>query len=299
MIVPGTVHFKSESGSCTVEWTLADRAFSMAFMSTPTLDFDGLSQVMSGSLHTEEAMRNVYATDASSYQELPRAVAIPQTEDDLRELIRFADRHRIGLIPRTAGTSLAGQVVGNGIVVDVSRHFTDILEINAAEGWVRCQPGVIRNELNMALKPHGLLFGPETSTQNRAMMGGMLGNNSCGSNSIRYGSVRDHVLEVTALLADGSKAVFGPLDKAGFEAKCNGPDCLETRLYQTIRDILGDPENRKSIRDRFPDPAIPRRNTGYALDLLMEAAALDPESDQAFHFGKLIAGSEGTLCLVT
>ena len=96
------------------------------------------------------------------------------------------------LIPRTAGTSLAGQVVGNGIVVDVSRTFTQILELNTEESWVRVQPGVIRDELNIFLKPHGLYFGPETSTANRAMIGGMVGNNSCGSNSIVYRSTREH-----------------------------------------------------------------------------------------------------------
>src|SRR5690606_34285456 len=124
---------------------------------------------------------------------------------------------QVPLIPRTAGTSLAGQVVGNGIVVDVSKYFNKILEINPAEKWVRVQPGVVRDELNMALKPYGLYFGPETSTANRAMIGGMVGNNSCGSNSVVYGSTREHLLEVRALLADGSEAVFRdiPADTLG------------------------------------------------------------------------------------
>ncbi len=243
--------------------------------------------------------RLLYATDASAYQEMPLAVAFPEDEADIASLIHFARNRGLGLIPRTAGTSLAGQVVGSGIVVDVSRTLTRILEINAAEGWVRCQPGVIRNELNLALEPHGLLFGPETSTQNRAMIGGMLGNNSCGSNSIRYGSVREQVLEVTALLADGSRCVFGPLDAAGFAAKCDGPDTLETRLYRQIRDLLGDPAAGEEIAREFPKANIPRRNTGYALDLLMAASCFDPTCLQPFHFGKLIAGSEGTLCFVT
>jgi len=265
----------------------------------PSLPWSSLAEQLVGELHTGEMMRAIYATDASAYQETPLAVAIPQTEADLMALIHFARTHGVGLTPRTAGTSLAGQVVGAGIVVDVSRHFTRILEINADKGWVSCQPGVIRNELNMALAPHGLLFGPETSTQNRAMMGGMLGNNSCGSNSIQYGSVRDHVLEVTALLADGSKVVFGPLSAEAFTAKCDGPDTLETRLYRETRRMLADPATRQEIRDAFPHPEIPRRNTGYALDLLMDATALDPQSERPFHFGQLIAGSEGTLCLVT
>ena len=260
---------------------------------------ESLAHSLRGELHTGDVMRRIYATDASAYQEMPLAVAIPETEGDLIELIRFAGANRIGLIPRTAGTSLAGQVVGSGVVVDVSRKFTDILEINADEGWVRVQPGVIRNELNRALQPHGLLFGPETSTQNRAMMGGMLGNKSCGSNSVKYGSVRDHIREVTALLHDGSKAVFGPLTADEFAAKCNAPDSAETQLYRDIRDLLGSTEVRDEITREFPKPSIPRRNTGYAIDLLMDADCFDATSDKPFNFGKLIAGSEGTLCLVT
>jgi FAD/FMN-containing dehydrogenase/Fe-S oxidoreductase len=267
--------------------------------STDTPSLAGLASSLKGELHTDDLMRGIYATDASAYQEKPKAVAIPKTESDLIKLVRFAADRKIGLIPRTAGTSLAGQVVGNGIIVDVSKHFTGILEINSEEGWVRVQPGVIRNELNRALKPHDLLFGPETSTQNRAMLGGMLGNNSCGSNSIKYGSVRDHILEVTAILADGSKATFGPLNAEEFAAKCDGPDTLETKLYCEIRNLLLPPEVRNEITREFPKKSIPRRNTGYALDLLMDASCFDPESDKPFHFGKLIAGSEGTLCLVT
>jgi FAD/FMN-containing dehydrogenase len=244
-------------------------------------------------------MRQIYATDASAYQELPLAVAIPTDAEDIRRLIEFAGQHQVGIIPRTAGTSLAGQVVGSGIVVDVSRTLTKVLEINAEENWVRCQPGVIRNELNMELAPHGLMFGPETSTQNRAMLGGMLGNNSCGSNSIKFGSVRDHIMEVTALLSDGSEAVFNPLSSEEFSAKCEGPDTLETNLYREIRDILSEREHREEITAQFPNPSIPRRNTGYALDLLMDASCFDSESDKPFHFGKLVAGSEGTLCFVT
>ena len=263
------------------------------------MTLNDLNAQLAGELHTGDLMRRIYSTDASAYQELPLAVAVPANEADLSHLIAYANAQGVGLIPRTAGTSLAGQVVGSGIVVDVSHAFTRILEINAEAGWVRVQPGVIRNELNMALRPHGLLFGPETSTQNRAMLGGMLGNNSCGSNSIRYGSTREHVLEVTALLADGSKAVFGPLNSAEFAAKCDAPDSLETRIYRDIRAMLSDSANRDEIRREFPHSDIPRRNTGYALDLLMDAAVFDPASDQLFHFGKLIAGSEGTLCLIT
>ena len=159
-----------------------------------------LGKQLTGDLFFDTTMRTLYATDASAYREMPLAVAIPKNTDDLKKLIAFALQNKISLIPRTAGTSLAGQVVGNGIVVDVSKYFTDIIELNAAESWVRVQPGVIRDELNMFLKPHGLFFGPETSTANRAMIGGMVGNNSCGSNSVVYRSTREHLLSVKAFV---------------------------------------------------------------------------------------------------
>jgi len=148
-----------------------------------TKDFDG-------EFYDDQTSRILYATDASAYREMPKAVAIPKTTEDIKRLIAFARSHKTSLIPRTAGTSLAGQVVGPGIVVDVSKYFTKILELNQAEKWVRVQPGVIRDELNIYLKPFGLFFGPETSTANRAMIGGMVVNNSCGSNSIVYKSKR-------------------------------------------------------------------------------------------------------------
>src|ERR1044071_7670565 len=167
-------------------------------------------------------MRILYATDASAYREMPLAVAIPKTINDIKKLIAFAHQEKTSIIPRAAGTSLAGQVVGSGIVVDVSKHFTRIIELNKEERWVRVEPGVIRDELNMFLKAHGLFFGPETSTANRAMIGGMVGNNSCGSNSIVYRSTREHLVEVKALLSDGSETEFTSLSLDGFHKKCEG-----------------------------------------------------------------------------
>ncbi|HSZ87249.1 MAG TPA: FAD-binding oxidoreductase, partial [Puia sp.] len=138
-----------------------------------------LKTELEGELFLDDAMRILYATDASAYREMPLAVAIPRSINDIKKLIAFARKNKTSIIPRAAGTSLAGQVVGNGIIVDVSKNFTKIIELNTNEKWVRVQPGVIRDELNMFLKPHGFMFGPETSTANRAMMGGMVGNNSC------------------------------------------------------------------------------------------------------------------------
>ena len=263
------------------------------------IPFAQLSSRISGRLDTGETLRRLYATDASEYQEIPAGVVFPASDDDLREVIHFARRNRLGLIPRTAGTSLAGQCVGSGLVVDVSKHFTRIIAVNAATRRVRVQPGVVRNELNHALAPHGMFFGPETSTANRAMMGGMVGNNSCGSNSMAYGSVRDHLVSVKGFLADGSEATFSALGRDEVDAKCDGPNTLETRIYQKLRVLLSNPENRRAIIENFPLTSIPRRNTGYALDLLMDADVFDPASNNSFNLCKLIAGSEGTLFFTT
>ncbi|MFW5726936.1 MAG: FAD-binding oxidoreductase, partial [bacterium] len=169
---------------------------------------DSLSHSLQGTLHYDQAMRILYATDASAYQEMPLAVAIPENEDDIIKLIRFANEHAVPLIPRAAGTSLAGQVVGSGIVVDISQKMTRILELNEDECWVRVQPGVIRDDLNVYLKDYNFFFGPETSTANRAMIAGMVGNNSCGLHSPIYETTREHTLEVRAILSDGSVTTF-------------------------------------------------------------------------------------------
>lgn len=256
-----------------------------------------LSEELRGELFWDEKMRLLYATDASAYRELPLAVAYPKDKQDLLVLIKFAKENRTSLIPRTAGTSLAGQVVGSGIVVDVSKYFTQILEVNPEESWVRVQPGVIRDELNMFLKPYQLYFGPETSTANRAMIGGMVGNNSCGSNSLIYGSAREHTLEVEALLSDGSEVTFKSLNFDDFNSKCNQSN-LEGRIYKHIRGLLGNYQNQVEIRENFPKQSIHRRNTGYAVDMLLET---DPftEGAEPFNFCKLICGSEGTLAFIT
>ena len=248
---------------------------------------------LNGDLFTNFATRILYATDASVYRELPLAVARPKNKDDVRELIRFAGREQITLIPRGAGTSLAGQVVGNGIVVDVSKYMNRILEINADERWIRIEPGVVLDEMNLVLEPYGLFFGPETSTSNRCVMGGMVGNNSCGAHSLLYGSTRDHTLELKTIISDGSEVLFGPLTKEEFDKKQHG-DHLENKIYRHIAGMLSDPENRDEIRRAFPDPRIRRRNTGYAIDLLLESEPFSVNGEP-FNFCKLLAGSEGTL----
>jgi FAD/FMN-containing dehydrogenase/Fe-S oxidoreductase len=264
------------------------------------MNFSALEKDFEGEFLTSDTIRRLYATDASAYREMPQAVAIPRTEADIQKLIRFANDNNTSLIPRTAGTSLAGQVVGAGIVVDVSKHFGKIIEINTAEGWAIVQPGIVRDDLNVQLKPYGFFFAPETSTANRAMIGGMIGNNSCGSNSVVYGSTREHLLEVTGFLADGSKVWFGPVTNEEFHARAEGKAAspLEASLYAHTRKILSDKKNIAEIENEFPKYTVPRRNTGYAVDMLARMQPFNPNG-QPFNFCSLIAGSEGTLAFVT
>ncbi|MGE0088769.1 MAG: FAD-binding and (Fe-S)-binding domain-containing protein [Bacteroidales bacterium] len=260
-------------------------------------NLNNLKSELKGDLFTDYKTRVLYATDASAYREIPIAVARPKDKSDLIKLIQFANRFKTAIIPRAAGTSLAGQVVGNGIIVDISKYFSEIIELNVQERWVRVQPGVILDELNMFLNPYGLFFGPETSTSNRCMIGGMVGNNACGSHSIIYGTTRDHTISTKVLLSSGDEVEFKPLNNDEFLKKCLGEN-LENKIYQQINQLLSNKENQKEIKEQFPDPTIYRRNTGYAIDLLLETEPFTYGKEQ-FNFSKLICGSEGTLGIVT
>jgi len=255
-------------------------------------NFGGLLFYNQTAIH--QAQLRAYATDASVYQEMPLAVAIPATIADIEKLIQFATQHAITLIPRAAGTSLAGQVVGSGIVVDISKYFTQIIEVNTKEKWVRVQPGVIRDDLNAYLKDYGLMFGPETSTANRAMLGGMLGNNSCGLHSMVWGAVRDHVLAVTAILSNGELAVF----KAEEIAPIATAVSLKEKIYNQLYQLLSNEKNQLLLKNNFPQASVSRRNSGYALDSLVGMKPFHAEG-APFNLCKLLAGSEGTLAFVT
>jgi FAD/FMN-containing dehydrogenase/Fe-S oxidoreductase len=260
------------------------------------MNFAPLRKELEGELLTDETTRRLYATDASAYREIPAAVAIPANEKDIQRLIRFAIAEKTSLIPRTAGTSLAGQVVGGGIVVDVSRHFNRIIEVNTAEKWAIVEPGIVRDDFNNTLRKHGLFFAPETSTANRAMIGGMIGNNSCGSNSVVYGSTREHLIEVTALMADGTKISIGPLDNNSFQSKLS-LDSIEGNVYRNIHETLSNTSVVEEIFNQFPKPGVARRNTGYAIDMLARMQPFNAAGNP-FNFCSLIAGSEGTLAFV-
>lgn len=256
-----------------------------------------LSKTLSGTLQWDSLHKHLYATDASVYRMLPLAVAYPKDEADLIRLIHFATTQQVALIPRAAGTSLAGQCVGEGIVVDISKHFTAILDLDRDKKQVRVQPGVIRDELNQYLEPFGLFFGPNTSTSNRCMLGGMVGNNSSGTTSIRYGVTRDKVVGIKALLSDGTRVEFRGLSPTEIRDKTQ-QDSLEGTIYKNIINELNNSDISKEIVKEFPRAEIHRRNTGYAVDSLLNMAPLG-SGEHPFNLSKLLCGSEGTLALTT
>jgi FAD/FMN-containing dehydrogenase/Fe-S oxidoreductase len=259
---------------------------------------ESLRDSLEGELSNTDLTRAIYSTDASVYKEVPVAVAWPKSKDDIKKILKFASEEKTGVTMRAGGTSLAGQVVASGIIADISKYMNKILEVNKEEMWARVEPGVVLDELNLELKKYGLFFGPETSTANRCNLGGMVGNNACGSHSIIYGSTRDHTIELNTILSDGSEVIFGPVDRNTFNEKCKQQD-LEGNIYRNIRSILENEVNRVSIRKEYPDPKVHRRNTGYALDLLLDSEIFDEASKKKFNFCNLIAGSEGTLAVAT
>lgn len=256
-----------------------------------------LKSSLQGELFFDDLYKSLYATDASVYRKIPTAVAYPKNSLDIQELIGFANEHQITLIPRTAGTSLAGQCVGDGIVVDVSKHFTEILAFDEIAKIITVQPGIIRDELNLFLKPYGLFFGPNTSTSNRCMIGGMVGNNSSGSTSIRYGVTRDKVLQIEGLLSDGSEATFSEISSEEFKSKSR-ENSLEGKIYRSLYNELSQKEIQQEIHSQFPKKSIHRRNTGYAVDELLDSDLFGGKSE-TINVAKLLSGSEGTLVFST
>ncbi len=256
-----------------------------------------LEKSLTGELFFDDLHKNIYATDASVYRKIPLAVAYPKNKKDIQQLIEFATKHQTTLIPRTAGTSLAGQCVGDGIVVDVSKHFTNVLAFDEQAKTITVEPGIIRDDLNRFLKPFGLFFGPNTSTSNRCMIGGMVGNNSSGSTSIRYGVTRDKVLTIDGLLSDGSEVTFEEISSQEFRTK-SLQDNLEGKIYKSIFFELSSKENQDEIKKEFPKESIHRRNTGYAVDEFL-ISDLFGGTEERINPAKFLSGSEGTLVFST
>jgi FAD/FMN-containing dehydrogenase/Fe-S oxidoreductase len=262
-----------------------------------SVSFSELAGSLEGTFHTDILTRSLYATDASVYRKIPVAVAYPRNREDIRKLILFANTNKIGIIPRTAGTSLAGQCVGEGIVVDVSRYFTKILKLDKEHRRITVEAGVIRDELNDYLKPYGLFFGPNTSTSNRCMIGGMVGNNSSGTTSIQYGVTREKVFSLNTILADGSEVEFTSCTAETFLSK-RELDSLEGKIYKEIHNILSDKDIQNNIKKEFPKKSIHRRNTGYAVDSLLESNLFSGQEPE-INICQLLSGSEGTLVFMT
>ena len=259
-------------------------------------------------IHTDSLHKIAYATDASVYREIPYGVAYPECADDVRSLLSVARKKAIDLIPRAGGTSIAGQVVGSGVVVDISRHYNKIIEINADERWARVQPGVVRDELNLALKPYGLFFSPETSTSNRCCIGGMLGNNSCGTHSLVYGSTRHHVVAAKGILADGSEEVFRDYTVSELESRFGSRfwtkeqhGSLIESIYSQLLCFALDGTTARLIAENYPDSELRRRSCGYAIDEVISDLCNDkqPLAERTVNLCKLLVGSEGTLAFIT
>ena len=250
----------------------------------------GLKEEIEGDVYWDALHKAIYATDGSVYRKIPAAIVHPKNAEDIRKVVLFALAHETNIIPRTAGTSLAGQCVGEGIVLDTSRYMNHILEINRREKWVRVQPGVVRDRLNQVLASENLFFPPETATASRAMIGGMVGNNSCGANSIVYGSTRDYVQELQVVLSDGSMASI----KSTPAAEIDSPNPFLSKIKGHVLSTLAAEGASTEIRKEFPKRSIHRRNTGYAVDLVLDQLDLG-----LFDLTKLICGSEGTLAITT
>lgn len=250
---------------------------------------------LDGEARFDRLHRMLYSQDASVYQEEPAGVIFPRTRRDVVRTVEMANTLGLPIIPRAAGTSLAGQCVGDGLVMDLGRHMNAILELNVEERWVRVQPGVILDDLNRYLAPHGLFFGPDTSTSNRCMIGGMIGNNSCGTHSILYGTTRDHLLELEVVFADGQVHRITPWDEAQLEEHT----AKEGLLGEGLRalDALAR-EHDALIRERYPRPSVNRRNTGYAFDEIVDMRPYR-EDGKDYELARLLCGSEGTLGIVT
>ena len=244
-----------------------------------------LRRVVEGEVRFDQYSRLLYSTDASMYQVEPIGVVLPRSRADVQAVLELANRYNVPVLPRGGGTSLIGQTVNHAIVLDFSKYMHRVLEVSRDELWCRVEPGVIQDELNAHVRPLGLLFGPDTSTSNRATLGGMSGNNSAGSHSIAYGKTIDHVLELTCLLADGSEITLRDLTPAELEAKCRA-DGLEGQIYREVRRLVG--QHADEIRARYPK--LMRRVSGYNLDEFVKP--------QPFGLHRLAVGSEGTLVCV-
>ncbi len=256
-----------------------------------------ISRRIAGEVRADPYSLELYSTDASIYQATPLGVVIPRSVADLHAAVEVAAEHGVPILARAAGSSLAGQAVNEALVVDVSRHLDRVLEVDAEGRRVRVEPGIVLDELNFELAPLGLQFGPDPASSNRAAIGGVVSNNSTGSHSIRYGMTADHVLEMGAILADGSRVRFGPLGPAEVARRAAAPG-LEGEIHRRISELAADGESRAVVRGATPRHW--RRCGGYNLDRFVgEGVTFNWPADARFNLAKLVSGAEGTLAVIT
>src|SRR5579862_4821860 len=245
-----------------------------------------LESEITGEVRFDKVSRALYSTDASVYRIEPLGVVVVRSREDVVRAVRICRRHRCPLTMRGGGTSQAGQAIGPGIQIDTSKYFNHVLDVSIQDRWARVEPGIVLDELNAALRPHGMRFAPDISTASRATIGGMMANNSSGARSVLYGKTIDHVIEQHVVLSDGSVVHFRPLEPGELDASCRGAS-LEAACYREVRRLAG--ECAGEVERRYPK--ILRRVGGYNLDCFVQPG-------QPFNLAKLMVGSEGTLGVV-
>ena len=264
-----------------------------------------LASRVRGDLYFDAVTRAVYATDASLFQIVPRCVVVPRDEQDLIAAVGVAREYRVPVTVRGGGTSLSGQTFGPGMVLDVSKYMDQIVQIDPQDQWVRVQPGVVRDRLNAAVACHGLHFAPDPATGSRATIGGMVGNNTCGTRSLVYGKTIDHVLSCRVLLADGTVCQFEPVDDETWQRRSEGEgvSASEAAIYRGVAEIID--RHRDEILRRYPK--VLRRVSGYNLDEFVDGAGYTGEigprarhnqGHRTWNLSNLVVGSEGTLAIL-
>ncbi|EMA15072.1 FAD-binding and (Fe-S)-binding domain-containing protein [Haloarcula marismortui] len=251
---------------------------------------DDLQARVDGEVRFDEYSRQLYATDASLYEVLPIGVVYPQSTEDVAAVMSYCAQREIPVLPRGGGTSLAGQTVNEAVVLDFSRYMNDLVEARPDDRRARAQPGIKLGDLNAELADHGLKFAPDPAWGDKSVLGGAIGNNSTGAHSLQYGKTDAYIEECEVVLADGTVTTFGEVTREELRDRADPDGDLEARIYAEIERILA--EEGEEIESHYPD--LKRNVSGYNLDWV-----LDDAQDGTINVASLLAGSEGTLAIVT